>query len=222
MKKLLSLFIFCSFIIIAVFLMFGDMEKLVEVNLHSTQSLFMYSLLSFSFLTADIILPVPSSLVMILNGEVLGFPAGAALSLVSGVLSSCIGFYLGRRSNPLINKFFSQKDREISDRLFNKFGNMAITISKALPIISEAVSVVSGTTSVTFRNFLYYSIAGHFIVSVIYAYAGSLSSTLNSNLVAAIIMASALFIGWLMQFMMRRKNKQREISTVASTGMEVD
>lgn len=82
---------------------------------------------------------------------------------------------------------------------------MAITISKALPIISEAVSVVSGTTSMTFKNFLYYSIAGHFIVSVIYAYAGSLSSEFNSNLVAALIIVLALFAGWIMQFMMRRR-----------------
>lgn len=223
MKKLLSLFIFCSFIIIAVFLMFGDMERMIEVNLHSSESLFTYALLSFSFLTADILLPVPSSLVMILNGEVLGFPAGAALSLVSGVLSSCIGFYLGRKSNPLLNKFFSAKDREISDRLFHRFGNMAITISKALPIISEAVSVVSGTTSVTFKNFLYYSIAGHLIVSVIYAYAGSLSSTFNSNLVAALIIVLALFVGWIMQFMMRRRPvNDRQFPRVESTGMEVD
>lgn len=202
--------------------MFGDMEKLVEVNLHSTQSLFTYALLSFFFLTADIILPVPSSLVMILNGEVLGFAVGAALSLVSGVLSSCIGFYLGRKSNPLINKFFSPKDREISDRLFHKFGNVAITISKALPIISEAVSVVSGTTAITFKNFLYYSIAGHFIVSVIYAYAGSLSSKLNSNLVAAIIIAAALFIGWIMQFIMRRKDRALVVpgTTATETGAD--
>ena len=144
---------FCSFIIIAVFLMFGDMEKLVEVNLHSTQSLFTYALLSFFFLncryhTSGSFQPRDDP-----ERRSVGFCCWCCP--VTGVRSfvELYRFYLGRKSNPLINKFFSPKDREISDRLFHKFGNVAITISKALPIISEAVSVVSGTTAITFKTF---------------------------------------------------------------------
>ena len=205
MKRLVSIFIFCSFIIIIAFLLFGNVEKWVEINLASEKSVVTYTLLSFVLLTSDIVLPIPSSLVMILNGKVLGVFSGAALSLVSGVLSSCIGFYFGRKANAFIDRFFSQSEKEMSRKLFDRFGNIAIIISKALPIISEAISFVSGTASVTFKTFLVYSIVGHFIVSFVYAYVGSLSRSLNSNLIAAVIIISALAVGWVMQSIIMRK-----------------
>ncbi len=206
MKKLIAVFIFCCLLVIVAFLLFGNVEKWVEINLQSKQSQNNYALLSFSILTSDIILPIPSSLVMILNGKVLGVVAGTFISLLSGVFSSCIGFFLGRKTNPLLNKLFTTKEKEISDTLFQKFGNMAITISKALPIISEAISFVSGTTAISFKTFLLYSVLGHFIVALIYACVGSFASTLSSSLIAAIIIVAALLIGWITQLMIRQKS----------------
>ena len=205
MKKLISVFIFCCFLVIVAFLLFGNIEKWVEINLNSKQSQLTYSLLSFSVLTSDIVLPIPSSLVMILNGKVLGVFWGTLISLISGVLSSSFGFYFGRKTNPFLDKLFTNKDKDTSNKLFQKFGNTAIIISKALPIISEAISFVSGTTSMRFNTFLCYSIVGHVIVSLIYACVGSFATTLNSNLIAAITITSALLVGWVTQVIIRNK-----------------
>jgi uncharacterized membrane protein YdjX (TVP38/TMEM64 family) len=213
MKKLIAVFIFCCLLVIVTFLLFGNIEKWVEINLQSKQHQATYALLSFSILASDILLPIPSSLVMILNGKVLGVFAGTSISLLSGVLSSCIGFYLGRKANPLLDKLFTNKDKEISNTLFQKFGNVAITISKALPIISEAISFVSGTTAISFKTFLLYSIVGHFIVALIYACVGIFASTLSSSLIAAIIIVAALLIGWVTQLMIRQKSADKKSIT---------
>ena len=142
---------------------------------------------------------------MVLNGKILGVFPGTVISTVSGVISSLIGFYFGRRANPVLDTMFSNKDKEVSDKLFARFGNTAIIISKALPIISEAISFVSGTTSVSVKTFFYYSLVGHFIVSLVYACMGSFASDLNSTWVAAGVMVAALLVGWIAQVMMKRR-----------------
>ena len=206
MKKIFCVFLFCTILIIVIFLLFGDVEKWVALNLNNANSKSNYIIISFSLLTSDIVLPIPSSLIMILNGKVLGCFWGTILSLTSGVLSSSIGYYLGKISNPILDKIFTEKEKKEGNRLFNNFGNNAIIISKALPIISEAVSFVSGTTSISFRTFFFYSLVGHILISFAYAFIGSYSTTINSNIVSAIVIITSLIIGWTIQKVVRKKN----------------
>jgi uncharacterized membrane protein YdjX (TVP38/TMEM64 family) len=205
MKKLASVFLICCIMVIAVFLLFANIEKWVEFNLKSASSLFTYALLSFTLLVSDIVLPIPSSLIMLLNGKILGIFFGTLNSTLASTLSSAIGFYLGRKSNVYLDKFFNAKEKEIGNRLFQKWGNPVILFSKALPIVSEAVSFVSGTTAITLKVFLGYSLAGNLIVSTVYAAIGKLSTSLNSNGIAAIIIGSTLIAGWISQKWVSRK-----------------
>ena len=95
-----------------------------------------------------------------------------------------------------------------SNNFFQKFGNLAITISKALPILSEAISFVAGTTAISFKTFLLYSALGHLVVSVIYAYLGSFSNTINSGLVTVIVIVSTVILGWVVQKILKNKHKE--------------
>jgi uncharacterized membrane protein YdjX (TVP38/TMEM64 family) len=178
---------------------FGDLEAGIESHLQSKQSKILYSLLSFLFLTADIILPVPSSLVMILNGKELGFLYGSILSLMSGLSSSLIGFYLGRAAKKYVNRWFTNYELQKSEFLFYKYGRVSIIVSKALPILSEAVSVFSGTTGISFKLFLMFSLIGQLVVSCAYAYIGSFMSSANSIVASTIIIVSVSLTGWLAQ-----------------------
>jgi hypothetical protein len=72
---LLIIFLICCVLITTTFLLFGDLENWIIANANSEQLISTYILLSFSFLALDTFLPVPSSLLMILNGEILGTPA---------------------------------------------------------------------------------------------------------------------------------------------------
>lgn len=196
MKKVLSTVFFCAVLIVALFLFFGEMEDWVTGRLTAEQSKARYAVISSLFLAADIILPIPSSLVMILNGKILGFAPGTLVSFLSGMASSTTGFFLGRKCNSLLNRFFSSGEQLAGNRMFGCYGHAAIAVSKALPILSEAVSVVAGTTDITLRRFLGYSALGHILVSLAYALVGNYAWSMNSSLVAGIVIAASLLFVW--------------------------
>lgn len=204
MKKLVTTFLFFCLLIIITFVLFGNIEIWIESNLNSEKSLIAFSVLSFLFLSSDIILPIPSSLIMILNGKILGIFYGVLVSLFSGMVSSTIGFYIGKNSAVYVDKFFNEKEKEISNKLFRKFGNMAIIISKGLPIISEVISIMSGTTAINFKIFFVYSFLGNLIVSVLYVCVGSFSISVNSNIVTATFIITSLLVGWTFQIMLKQ------------------
>ncbi|HEY0678185.1 MAG TPA: VTT domain-containing protein [Chitinophagaceae bacterium] len=211
MKRIGSIFLFMCLLIIAFFILLNDAEQWIEVNLSETRSKFLYAIFSFGVLVSDIVLPVPSSLVMILNGKVLGIAGGAIISLVASQLASLIGFYMGRKASPVADRIFSLADKEKSNRLFGRYGKMAIVISKALPVISEAMSIIAGTTSTTFKEFFIFSLAGNFIVSVTYAITGSIASSVNSNIIAGIVIGTGLIAGWVLHFLLSRKHAKAHV-----------
>jgi membrane protein DedA with SNARE-associated domain len=127
------------------------------------------------------------------------------VSLLGSLLSSFFGFYLGRSANPYFDTFFSRLDKDFSNSFFQKFSNSAIPISKALPILSEAISFVAGTTSIPLKTFLIYSAVGHLVISVMYAYIGSFSNIIDSGSITVIIIAVIVLAGWLVQFILKKK-----------------
>ena len=200
MRRLLSLALFSSIIVVMIFLMFGQDEARVIQNLVQQGQKGRYVALSFVMLAADVILPVPSSLVMIANGKILGLAGGAMLSFLAGMVSSYIGFLLGRFAGSRVNVFFSEPERRAGDRLFEQFGAFAIIVSKCLPILSEVLSFVSGNTSISLNRFLRYSIIGHVIISIMYAAVGAYANEAgNTQLISATIIAGVLVTGWLVQ-----------------------
>jgi uncharacterized membrane protein YdjX (TVP38/TMEM64 family) len=200
MRRLLSLALFCFIIVVMIFLIFGEGEDMVIQNLVQQGQRWRYISLSFFMLAGDVILPVPSSLVMIANGKILGMAGGALLSFLAGMVSSCIGFLLGRFAGSRVSGFFSEPEKRAGDLLFERFGAFAVIVSKCLPILSEVLSFVSGTTSMSMNRFLRYSIIGHAIISLMYAAVGAYAQEMgNSQLISAGIIAGVLIIGWLVQ-----------------------
>ena len=60
--------------------------------------------LGVSLLVADVLLPVPSSLVMMAHGALFGVLGGTLLSLVGCTGASLFGFWLGRRGGKLFER----------------------------------------------------------------------------------------------------------------------
>ncbi|WP_017733593.1 TVP38/TMEM64 family protein [Nafulsella turpanensis] len=207
MKKLLSVLFFSCFFVILFFLLLSDYEQSVAGYLQSPGSMIGYIGISFLALISDILLPVPSSLVMILNGKVLGPFWGAILSLFSGLAGAVIGFYLGRKAEPFFKRFFSAKERDAGNRLFERYGKLSIAISKALPVLSESIAFLAGTTRISYKAFLLYSFIGQSVVSLVYAWIGSMTNALDSNIVSALIIVGALVLAWGVQAISTRKKK---------------
>ncbi|AXY73500.1 hypothetical protein D3H65_05695 [Paraflavitalea soli] len=131
----------------------------------------------------------------------------AVLSLVASLLSSSIGFYLGRTTSRGFNRFFTAKEIQLGNSMFDRYGDISIAVSKGIPVLSEAVSFLSGTTSISFKRFFCYSLMGHLPVSAIYAFVGSYAGSLNSYLVSGGVILATIALFFVFRMVIGRKIK---------------
>ena len=114
MKKTVIPFLIFTIIIILIFVFFGGSEVYFQEVLETARiNPSYYGFLSFLILSSDIILPVPSSIVMHFNGMVLGTFWGAMLSLISVMISSVLGYYLGRST-----KWMTRSKNSVKENVF--------------------------------------------------------------------------------------------------------
>ena len=164
-------------------------EMLVRVGHNRPQ----YALASFAVLVSDIVLPVPSSIVMYLNGLFLGAFTGFSLSMVSVVCSALIGYFIGRGSSAALR---SKLDR-VSDDILKKYGYLAILITRGIPVLSESVCIVCGYNRYGLKRYMLWNFLGYVPVCAIYAYAGSVSGSKEQLLLsfgASVLISGVLWL----------------------------
>ena len=171
MKKILVPFVVTSAIFLLIFLLFANVEDFfTELLKGSVEQKLWYCFSSFVALTSDILLPVPSSIVMYTNGFILGFFQGMVLSLVSVIIGAYIGYYLGRFTSYGLKAKRDQK----TDIFLSKYGSTAILVSRGIPILSESVSIVCGYNKMNLKNYLLFNVIGYIPVCLLYAFFGSI------------------------------------------------
>lgn len=148
-------------------------------------------------LAADLFLPIPSSLVMVLSGAAFGVVGGSALSLVGSVGGEWLGFELVRRygvgaSRRLVGDAELARMRDVMAR----HGAAAVVVTRALPVVMETMSVVAGLSNMSRWTFLKASLLGTAPVVVIYAYAGAVSRATSSIIPAVIMLIAVAGAAW--------------------------
>ena len=148
-------------------------------------------------LAADLFLPIPSSLIMVLSGAAFGVVWGSILSLVGSVGGEWLGFELVRRYGRSASARFVDDDEfERLSRVFDRHGAAAVVVTRALPVVMETLSVVAGLSAMTRRTFLVASLLGTLPVVVVYAYAGAVSKATGSLVPAIVMLIAVAGFGW--------------------------
>jgi uncharacterized membrane protein YdjX (TVP38/TMEM64 family) len=148
-------------------------------------------------LAADILLPVPSSLVMVLSGAAFGVWWGALLSLAGSIGGEWLGFELARKFGvSLSTRLVGEEDMTDMRVVMARHGAVAVMVTRALPVVMETMSVVAGLSAMKRSTFLITSLAGTFPVALAYAYAGALSRQMNNVIPAAVILAGVTVTAW--------------------------
>jgi len=106
-------------------------------------------------LAADLLLPVPSTVVI----SALGFVCGAFVGgLIAGgglMCAGLAGYGVGRLfGEKLARRWLGDRDFEKGRSLFAKGGGWVVALSRALPILPEAVSCMAGLVRMPFGKFL--------------------------------------------------------------------
>jgi len=149
-------------------------------------------------LVVDLVLPVPSSVVMVLSGAVFGVVKGAAIALAGSVGCSLAGFELARRyGRGAATRIAGAADVAHMERTFHRYGAGAVLVTRPLPIVKEAVSVVAGLSGMKRSTYVVATFAGAIPEAAIYAYAGAASRDAGSLVPALVILVGIAAAGWL-------------------------
>jgi uncharacterized membrane protein YdjX (TVP38/TMEM64 family) len=153
------------------------------------------ALAGVGMLVVDVVLPIPSSLVMILNGALFGILVGTLLSLLGALGAAIIGFLMGRRGGPLLVHFVLPEDRERADRLLQDWGMLAIIATRSIPLLAETVIIMAGASSIPWRTMLLATLLGSLPMSLLYAITGATAATFANGLLSfsMVLLIAGLF-----------------------------
>jgi len=158
-------------------------------------------------LITDILLPVPSSIVMTLSGKFLGFLAGGLVSCLGAMLAALIGFFACRwGGQKVFVRLIGEQDISRVREWFNKYGVYAIILSRPIPMLTEILSCLAGVSQFSFKSFALAAFCGTLPICFVYSYFGSTSSLANpwpAVWITLIIPA----LGWGITRWIKRKQK---------------
>ena len=164
-------------------------------NLTQTKNL-STAVLLILLLMADVLFPVPASLTMIACGAIFGFALGTLVALCGGVLATLLAYAIGRQSRDWVaNRFVDTDQLREAQHIFNRWGVIAIVATRPIPLLSETIAIVAGTSEMGPRQIFIASVAGNLPAALIYAWAGSTAMQLNSGLwsFGLVLLIAAIF-----------------------------
>jgi len=135
-----------------------------------------------ALLVGDTVLPIPSTILMLGTGALLGPIAGWAVNGVGLLLAALAGHWLGRRV-PAFGDVDSTPLRPL-----------LIAATRGLPVLSESVSIGAGVTDMPRRRFAQSAAVGSVAVGGLYAVAGWLATNHWSLVLLAVGLASAAYL----------------------------
>jgi uncharacterized membrane protein YdjX (TVP38/TMEM64 family) len=149
-------------------------------------------------LFADVFIPVPSSVIMVLSGAAFGVWWGSLLAFAGSIGGEWLGFELARRYGTSLSSRFIGDDREQQrlNAMLATHGAAAVAVTRALPVVMETMSEVAGLSTMKRRTFLLASALGTAPIVVIYAYAGAVSRETGSLVPAVVIVIAVAAAGW--------------------------
>jgi 3-dehydroquinate synthase len=128
-------------------------------------------------LTADILLPVPSSVVCTWAGRALGAVPGLIINWIGLTLSCLAGYWLARIfGHPIARRLI---DAETLHRLENAHQaktTWTLTVCRAVPVLAEASVLLAGLQKLPARQFYPPVIAANLGIAIAYSVLGSFST----------------------------------------------
>jgi len=147
-------------------------------------------------LVSDLLLPVPGTVIMSALGWIYGTWAGGLLAGAGSMLAGLTGYGIGRIIGERgARRLLGDTDFEKGRLLFARGGGWMIALSRAVPILPEALSCTAGLVRMPFGRFLAALACGSLPVGFLYAWIGSIGREAPAWTFAFSIAAPALL--WL-------------------------
>jgi uncharacterized membrane protein YdjX (TVP38/TMEM64 family) len=148
MKRFGILFGLLTFVVLLIFGIWGDrFESLfnpedTRLLLENTWSA---GPIGAALLVSDILLPIPTTVVIGAMGAVLGPVTGAFWGWVGLTLAGWTGYVIARLGGaPIKRRWISAEEEEKFGRFFDHKGGLAVVLSRMLPVLPEVLSLLAG------------------------------------------------------------------------------
>jgi uncharacterized membrane protein YdjX (TVP38/TMEM64 family) len=159
------------------------------------------ALLGTGLLVVDVVLPVPSSVVMVAHGALFGVVVGTSLSVGGSMGAALVGFSLGRRGGPLLARLVPPEERARADRILGRWGGLAMVVTRPVPLLAETVAIIAGTSPLKWRQAALASFVGSLPPALLYALAGATTAAITSGALVFALVLLVAGIFWLVGYL---------------------
>lgn len=172
-------------LILVPFLLFEEQVTALAVKLtDSGQSRAYVAAAIGALLAFDVFLPIPSSILSVGAGALLGFLPGAAV-VWAGMTAGCLLAYgVGSRSAASATRLVGADGLARASALARTYGDYALVLCRPVPVLAEASIIFAGLVRVPWRRFVFLTAIANLGIAVGYAAVGAFSMTVDSTVIA--------------------------------------
>jgi uncharacterized membrane protein YdjX (TVP38/TMEM64 family) len=149
-------------------------------------------------LAADLVLPLPATIIMTALGWIYGPLLGGAISAAGSFISGCIAYGLCRLFGArAARRLMGTTDYEKGVAVFSKAGGWLVALSRWIPVLPEVIACMAGLTRMPAGTFLLALACGSVPLGFVFAAVGNTgrsSPTLMVFLSAALPIALWLIV----------------------------
>ena len=153
------------------------------------------AVIGVSLLALDVVLPIPSNVIMIAHGALFGTLVGTLLSLAGSMAAAAAGFWIGRRGGRLLTLVVPAEERTRANATLERWGVLAIVVSRPLPLLAETITVLAGASPLGWGRAMLAALIGSLPPCLFYAWAGAASIGFGGDALifgAVILLAAAV------------------------------
>jgi uncharacterized membrane protein YdjX (TVP38/TMEM64 family) len=123
---------------------------------------------------------------------------GAALSTLGATLATLVAHALGRSGSRAFERLVTAAELERASSLFERFGLVAIVVTRPIPILAETVALAAGASRFSTIRTGIGAVLGSAPAATLYAWAGARGmNSVNDGLLFALLIAVSAATWWL-------------------------
>ena len=168
-----------------------DVPVLVEPTERMRTPTVAAAALGVGLLVADVVAPVPSSLVMVAHGGLFGLLGGAGLSLAGRAGNAILAVLLGRAAGIALSRHSAPRPAGRAESLVERWGLAAVVVTRPVPVLAESTVVAAGAAGLRAPAVVVAATLGAIPEAVLYAAAGAISASFRN---VAVVFGTVILI----------------------------
>lgn len=162
-------------IVIVPFLLFGDrLDQITREAMANASYRPLAAGLGFLLLAVDVVLPIPSTVVIAVLGGWLGALPGTLVAASGLTLGCAIGYWLGQRlGSDFALRMMGAEDFAALPSWFDRHGALVLAFCRPVPVLAEASVIAAGVAGLSVRKVLVVTTLANIAFAGVYAVLGA-------------------------------------------------